>query len=173
MQTWQANFKGDLVISNSEITIQTGLQEVRLFQLSKTQSAKDLISLIALQITDLIEFIGLSGKMSAKQIFDTAEFILDDYASFSLMALQHCFNLIKKSEPPFDEKLYNSISGKKIIEWLRRYDKLVDDFIFADANKKIEYDKYRSFDRQRNSGDKLLGISGALGHLKNQIKNNK
>ena len=58
VQTWQANFKGDLVISNSEITIQTGLQEVRLFQLAKTQSEKDLISLIALQITDLIEFLG-------------------------------------------------------------------------------------------------------------------
>ncbi len=159
-----------MVISNSDITIDAGLKERRLFQLKKTVKKEEIIGIVAMQITDLIEFLGLDGKMSGAQILTTAEYIVDDFENFSLMALQHCFNAIKKSEPPFDESLYNSISGKKIIDWLRRYDKKVDDFLFAEAERKTIHDQMRVYDRNRTAGDKLMGMSGALGLLKNQVK---
>ena len=153
------------MITNSQVTIDAGLKENRLSMLIKSIDKRELIAIIVLQITDLIEFIGLSGKMSAKQIFDTAEFIVDDYCNFSLMGLQHCFNLIKKSEPPFDDKLYNSISGKKIIEWLRRYDAYVDNYIFDEANRKLERDQMRALDREISAGDKLLSVALTYNHI--------
>jgi len=172
VQTWLQNFNGD-IISNSDITVDKGLKETRICQLKKTISHKELVGIIVLQITDLLDFLGLQSKMSAKQIFDTAEFIIDDYDNFSYTGLQHCFNKIKKSETPFDEPLYNSITGKKIIGWLRKYDAFVDDYIFSEANSKIYHDQMRAYDRKKMTGEGLIGMSGAFSELKKTVKNQK
>ncbi|MEA3450283.1 MAG: hypothetical protein U9Q83_00100 [Bacteroidota bacterium] len=162
-----------MVIQNNEITIKSGLAEARIRHLKKSIAHKEIIGLVVMQITDLIEFLGLDGKMKAKQIFDTAEFICDDFANFSLMGLQHCFNMVKKSEPPFNENLYHSINGKKIIEWLRRYDVYVDKYLFADAERKLFSDQMRAFDRKKTIGDGLIGVAGAIGTLKQNVKKRK
>jgi len=115
----------------TKINIQEGLKETRLMQLKKTFEHKELIGIVALQITDLQDFLNVKQKMTAKQIFDTAEFIVNDYEFFSLTHLQDCFNRIKRAEPPFDGSLYSSIDGRKIMEALQRYDELVDNHIFG------------------------------------------
>lgn len=173
VQTWKQNFAGDMVISNTQITIDAGLKETRLTALKKTVERVELIGIIVLQITDLLDFLGMQSKMSAKQIFDTAEFIIDDYDNFSFTGVQHCFNMIKKSEAPFNDTLYNSITGRKIIDWLHKYDTFVDDYLFQEAESKIYHDQFRAYDRKKNVGDGLIGMSGALTELKNNVKKHK
>lgn len=160
------------MIRNRDITIQTGLQERRLYQLAKTQSEKELIGLIGLQLQDLIEFLGLNGKMTAKQIFDTAEFILDKHGFFSLRALQHCFNMVKNSEKPFDKPLYNAINGKKILEWLNKYHEIVDEYLFADANSKVYTDHFRATERtkQDDINRAFADLTSTFGRVKDAVR---
>jgi len=155
-------------MSNSEITLKTGLNELRLFNLKTTQEPKVIIGLVALQITDLLQFLGMQDKMNAKQIFDTAEFIYTDFEFFSLRGLQHCFNMIKRKEYPFDVPLYNQISGVKILGFLQQYDKYVDEQLFAEANSKIYSDTFRAYDKPKTN---LAGIAGAMSELKQSVKN--
>ena len=173
VRIWQKNLSGDLVISNSEITVEKAFDEPKLLDLQKSQDRKTLIGLIVLQINDLLEFLGMEGKMKAKHIFDTAELILDTYGAFSLRNIQHCFNLVKRAEYPFNEELYNKVDGRKILKWLKRYDELIlEDYIFGEAESKILHDKTRSMFRKKTLDDRLIDVAGAFGQLKSTLKQN-
>lgn len=140
-------------------------------QLKKTVNQAELVAVIALQIQDLLDFLGM--EMTSKQVVDTAEFILEKHAFFSIRGLQHCFNMIKNSEPPFNKPLYNKVTGRKILDWLHEYDKLVDEHLFADANNKVSHDEFRGFYQNRNKADKLFNVAGAMSMLKQEVKNKK
>lgn len=135
--------------------------------LKRTVNQAELVTVICLQIQDLLDFLGM--EMTSKQIVDTSEFILDKHDFFSIRGLQHCFNMIKSSEPPFNKPLYNKITGRKILDWLQEYDKLVDEHLFDDANKKVYYDGFRSVNRNK-AEQKLINISSGLNLLRDQIK---
>ena len=128
------NFSGDLSksIPIAEINMQAGIQEHRLMHLKKTFEHKELIGIIVFQIVELQEFLNVRTKMTAKQVFDTAEFILDAYEFLSFTSIQDCFNRIKKAESPFDAPLYSSVDGRKIMELIQKYDNLLDDELFGD-----------------------------------------
>lgn len=127
----------------AEITMSAGLKEDRLMILKKTFEHKELIGIVALQITDLQDFLNVKTKMTAKQIFDTAEFIVNDYEFFSLMHIQDCFNRIKRAEAPFNGPLYSSLDGRKILEALQKYDELIDEAIFGKDTER-HYSNLRS-----------------------------
>ncbi|MCF6184233.1 MAG: hypothetical protein L3J56_06345 [Bacteroidales bacterium] len=130
---WLMNFGEDTAkrIPVAKINIREGLKETRLMHLKQTFEQKELAGIVALQITDLQDFLNVKQKMTAKQIFDTAEFIINDYEFFSLTHVQDCFNRIKKAESPFNGSLYSSIDGRKILEALQKYDELIDEAIFG------------------------------------------
>lgn len=117
----------------ADININAGLEEHRLMHLKKTFEQKELSGIVALQITDLQDFLNVKTKLSAKQVFDTAEFIIDTFDFMSFTLIQDCFNRIKKAEYPFDGSLYSSIDGRKIMEALNIYDRLMYDHIFEKA----------------------------------------
>ncbi len=94
--------------------------------LKATFPAQTIIGVIALQITDLQNFLNFKNKMSANQILDTAEFILEDFEILSFTMIQDCFNRVKRGLPPFDKVLYQSLSGRKILDFLAEYDRMVD-----------------------------------------------
>lgn len=123
--------------------MEEGLKEHRLLHLKKTFELKELIGIVALQITDLQDFLNVKSKMSASQIFDTAEFIVDCYDFLSFTLIQDCFNRIKKALPPFDGSLYSSIDGRKIMEALQKYDILLDEQTFG-VDLKEHMSKLRS-----------------------------
>ena len=110
--------------------------------------------------------------MNADQIIDTAEFILDNFHGLSIRALQHCFNMIKMAEPPFNKELYNTINGTKIMKFIQDYDKYVDNKLFSKANLKVERAKFiakETFEEQktlRRVGD----LSTEMQNLKEQTK---
>jgi hypothetical protein len=163
--------KGVIRIEPSEINLSSGLTELRLYQLRKSQPLKDLVGIVVLQINDLLEFLGRTGKMTANNIFDTAEIIIEKFDILSFRLIQDCFNRIKKSEPPFNDELYNSITGRKIMTWLDKYLNIVDDHLFADANKKVYSDSLRIFDKQVNKTEQgLFNVAGAFKELNHNLK---
>lgn len=163
------SFKGDLVIPNSEITLQTGLNERRFMHLKKTVNQAELVTVISLQIQDLLDFLGM--EMTSKQIVDTSEFILQKHDFLSIRGVQHCFNMVKSAEPPFNKPLYNSVTGRKILDWLREYDKLVDEYLFADAEKKVYLDGFRKLDKKINKTQQgLIGLADAMGTIRENLK---
>lgn len=129
------NFGEDIEnrIPNIHVNIEAGLKEHRLYHLKKTFEQKELTGIIALQITDLQEFLNVKSNMSAKQVFDTAELIVEEHEFMSFTLIQDCFNKIKKAEKPFDGSMYGSLDGRKIMEALQKYDNVVDEEIFGYA----------------------------------------
>jgi len=67
--------------------------------------------------------------MSANAILDTAELIVSEYGYFSLDMIMDCFKLVKAAKAPFDDEVYGSLSGRKILSWLKRYEQYVLDMI--------------------------------------------
>jgi hypothetical protein len=152
------------------ITKESGLAERRLFQLKFTQKAKSLVIMVSLQIQDLLDFFGFKNSMNANQILDTAEFIVDSYDNFSLRAIQHCFNMLKKGDPPFDKELYNTLNGAKILRFLKEYDAFIDDYLFSEATFKTETDKFRADDRKDFTTQKIGNLSFAIKDIKKQFE---
>ncbi len=128
MTRWLRHYGNDTPkrIPNNEITMQKGIAELRLMHLKATFPAQTIIGVIALQITDLQNFLNFKNKMSPNQILDTAEFILDDFEILSFTMIQDCFNRVKRGLPPFDKVLYQTLSGRKILYFLAEYDRMVD-----------------------------------------------
>jgi len=154
------------------ITKDSGLAERRLFQLKFTQKEKSLVIMVSLQIQDLLDFFGFKNTMNANQILDTAEFIVQDFDNFSIRAIQHCFNMLKKGEPPYNTELYNTLNGAKILRFLKKYDEYIDDYLFSESNKKAEHDKIRAFTRTdiENSISKLGNLSAGFNAIKKRNK---
>ena len=157
-------------ISNSIVTKEYALQEPCMFQLKNTMDVQTLEAVISLQIRNLLEFFNFKNTMNADQILDTAEFIVQDFDGLSLRAIQHCFNMIKKSEYPFNKELYNTINGHKILQFLAEYDKYIDDYLFGKATFKTELDKYRADDRKDFTSQKLGNLSTAIKDIKKQFQ---
>lgn len=169
MQIWQRNLSGAIRISAKEVTHQTALSEVRLVHLKRTVPQSELVGIVVLQITELLDFLGMSTKMNANSIFDTAEILLDKFDFHSIRGFQHCFNLIKTGEYPFDDVLYNTINGRKVIEFMQKYDKYIDDYLFAKATAKTEHDHMRYYDRPETERG-LIALGNAFEHLKTARK---
>lgn len=170
LTTWQRHLAGDIRVDSQKINIQNSLSELRMFHLKRSQTRQQLIAVVSLQIQDLIGFLNFKNTMTSNQILDTAEFIVDFYDCFSLMGIQHCFNLIKRSAKPFDKELYQSISGKKILEFLKTYDAYTDDYLFQKAKQKVSHDDFRAL--ERSSHDNQLQKIGNLAESFKEIKRN-
>lgn len=146
-------------IPSVHINMQEGLKETRLMHLKKTFEQKELVGIVAMQITDLQDFLNVKTKMNAKQIFDTAEFILESYEFFSFTLLQDCFNRIKKAEYPFNGSLYSSIDGRKIMEALQKYDILIDNELFKQEEHKANLRSEMENPEQLRKMHKLINKS--------------
>ncbi len=146
------------------------MQEPNLKRLKKTISENELITIVSLQIKDLLDSLDFKNSMNANQIVDTAESIVNNKDGFSIRALQHFFNMIKDSEYPFNVELYNTINRHKIMKFLQDYYKYVDDKLFSKANFKVEIEKMRADERQITTAGKLGGISEKFNKIKKELK---
>ena len=140
MMRWLMNFSGDIGnrIPPAEINVENAIAEHRIVHLKATFDLKEIVGLIAIQITDLQDFLNIKERMNARQILDTAEMIIEAKPEFSLTAIQDCFNRIKRAEYPYDGPLFNSLDGRKLMEALNKYDTIMLDHIYnTDEQKKI------------------------------------
>ena len=122
IQKWAKHFQSSSErIPTSLVSVDNGLQEKRLFVMKKHCTEKEIGAVLMLQIKSLNDFLNLSKKMSADQIAETARLILDSYDDMSFTAIQDCFTRIKMAKAPFDDKMYESIDGRKIFQFLDTY----------------------------------------------------
>lgn len=70
-------------------------------------------------IADLVRFLNMNQLMSAEQVLDTAELIIDtpDFRIYKIDDIKHCFNLAKRGH---FGKIYR-IDGAVILDWLNQY----------------------------------------------------
>lgn len=109
-----------------------------------------LVALVSVMIKDLQDFLEPSRKMSAKAIMDTAELIVDEYLVFSLDMIVDCFRKVKAAKPPFDDEVYGALSGRKIMQWLGKYDK----YVMGILNREAYEEKVRGM--EANIGNDYL-----------------
>ena len=127
--------------------------------LTKAVGRDKLVALVSVMIKDLQDFLEPSRKMSAKAIMDTAELIVDEYEVFSLDMIVDCFRKVKTAKPPFDDEVYGALSGRKIMQWLSRYDQYVMDML----NRESYEAKAR--DMEANIGnDYMERLAKRIGH---------
>lgn len=111
------------------ISVGHGLKDLRLFMMKKHATDIELGAVLMLQIRSLRDFLNVRKTMTEDQIGETAHMIMDEYDDFSFTAIMDCFNKIKRSRPPFHEKLYESLDGRKIMEYLSIYRAYQSEFL--------------------------------------------
>jgi len=149
---WQKHLSGGLEhkrLPAHAINVTAAVAEPRISHLTRVAPRENVIALITLQIKDLIDFFNFKSTMSSEQIVDTAEFVVDEHYNLSLMAVQDCFNLIKKAKPPFDKDLYQSIDGRKILEALNKYDIYMHEHLMAAAEEESKTSIRSAMDNPR------------------------
>jgi len=146
--------------------MKAGLLEPRIFQLKKVTEEKELIGIIALAIKSFDDFLG-SKPMTGLQILDAAELITKKFDSLSVMAIVDCFERVKSAEPPFDDVIYRSLDGRKIMELLRKYDKVVEAKLFRDET---EQRLAENFSRHLSGEGKQQKVNTFFKQLKKQKK---
>ena len=119
-----------------KVETKKALEAPRIMHLTKAVGRDKLVALVSVMIKDLQDFLEPSRKMSAKAIMDTAELIVDEYEVFSLDMIADCFRKVKTAKPPFDDEVYGALSGRKIMQWLGRYDQYVMDMVNREAYEK-------------------------------------
>lgn len=149
---WKKHFDGDIQsrIPISALSVQSGLEDRRFFVMKKHVDELLLIAVIAKQIEDLKSFLNLKSNFNSNQILDTAEIILQKYDDMSFTALMDCFSRIKTANPPFNGKLYESIDGRKVFEFLDTY-----------RNYQIDYLENAHLDRKASSDFALDDLKNA------------
>jgi len=160
-----------MVISSEEICLQEGLREQPIYMLEENKiEKKEIVGVLVMLIEDLQEYMG-KGTMKAKQMFDVAEYIYEQYPNLSIKSVANCFKMIKKSEPPYNEPIYGGINGRFIMESLRKYHEIVDEYLFGDAERKVEIEmQYKKNNNISETESKLYGIAGRLEELKQNVK---
>lgn len=175
---WLKHYGNDMAnrIPMSLINVQQGLQDPQLHYLKKNTSVAELVTVLSFQIKNLADFLNLSKTFTAVQIADTAELIIEEFDDFSFTALADCIKCIKAARPPFNDKFYEHLDGRKFIEMLHRYrdyqidereklnrqikpvpqdnpDHKVDPNI-SEKLRKLNEDLLRSFTQQKIKGEK-------------------
>lgn len=90
--------------------------------LKQSQPRQLLIAILAKQIESFASFFNVARPMSADQILDLAEIIIDENDDLSFEAFQDCLNRLKTGRFPFENvKMYSSISPADIVRHLREY----------------------------------------------------
>jgi hypothetical protein len=78
-------------------------------------------TIIDFMLVRLSAFFNLKRNLTTDQIFDISTMIVAEFSDMSLESIQHCLNSVMLGKPPFAEKLYESIDGRKVMDWLRTY----------------------------------------------------
>ena len=125
-------------------------------QLSKQLGEESVKAYLELFIFDFIEFINPARNMTAKQISQTAELILEKHYVLKVPEIAYVFRLAKQS---YFGQIYEGIDGLKILSWFDKYfqdrldsaelfserehqnskaNKLIDNSVIYEAYKKME-----------------------------------
>lgn len=108
-------------VPSSLINTAQGLADPRLFFLKKNTPEQELVAVLSFQIENLAGFLNISKNFTPVQIIDTAVLILKEYDDLSFTAIADCIDRIKAAKPPFDGPLYQSIDGRKLLEYFNKY----------------------------------------------------
>jgi primosomal protein N'' len=158
------HYKNDMDrIPMALINVQQGLNDPRLFFLKKNTSEFELVAVLSAQIKNLADFLNIGKNFSSAQIVDTAELILNEFDDLSFTAIADCINKIKSAAPPFDSNLFQSIDGRKLLEYFHRYrDHQID--ILEQSHRAVKASEPEGFTafRDPNIAEKLKGLSVAL-----------
>lgn len=165
---WVQHYGKDMAarVPMSMINVQQGLEDPRLFFLKKNTPESELVAILSLQIKDLANFLNISKNFSAMQMVDTAELILAEFDDLSFTAIQDCVNKIKTAKPPFDGPLYQSIDGRKLLEYFHRYrDHQID--MLEEQHHQTKVSEPEGFTNFKNPAiaEKLKGLSESLTRL--------
>lgn len=92
---------------------------IELAMIRKELGSEYQLKYIMMWLVDLNEFINAKFKMSADQIKGTAQLIADTFYYFKISEFYFALKCIKKG---IYGKLYESLDGMKIMDWLSQYD---------------------------------------------------
>lgn len=129
---WENHFaKGTQLtrVPVSELTVENGLKETRLFALKRKTEESRLVAIVSLQIKSLLDFLNLKTTMNPDQVIDTAEIIVSTYDDFSFTAIMDCFQKIKTNQEPFKNNFYERLDGRKLLSFFDIYRDYQLDFL--------------------------------------------
>jgi len=75
-------------------------------------------ALIVYAITDLISYFNIGKVMSAEQVAQTTDLIIEEYSQLKIDDFKLCFNRAKKGEYG---QVYDRLDGQVIFGWLEKY----------------------------------------------------
>lgn len=163
LQQWLNHLKNGSRIPKEMITVEASISDRRFFLQKKIVSQKELGAIVMLQIESLQNFLNIKNKLGPDQIGETAALILSEYDDLNFTAIEDCFNRIKLAKAPFNDTLYESIDGRKILTFLERY-----------RNYQIEFLEQKRLDEKQlaNSTEILQNdvFSSSISKISEQMK---
>lgn len=106
------------------------LQEVQIPGHAEVNLATTMLTIIVAQ---QVEYFNVTNTMSANQVADTVEDIIDLYPHMTLEEVATCFGIRRRST-----ELFNRLEPTILISWLRDYDYERDGFCEEQASKPPE-----------------------------------
>ena len=131
------------------------LQEVQIPGHAEVNLATTMLTIIVAQ---QVEYFNVTNTMSANQVADTVEDIIDLYPHMTLEEVATCFGIRRRST-----ELFNRLEPTILIAWLRDYDYERDGYCEEQASKLPEA-TYTGHEMSLDEYNKWLEVEAAKGN---------
>ena len=135
-------------------TIETGIQSRPISCLAPYVETHALADTLTLLLVKFRGMFNMKNNLNQEQVEMVVDLIIEMYADLGIGAVWHCLMMIVKGEKPFDEKLFENLDARKVLDALGRYRDLQANYREMLHYQKIERRSFFEGDLDRWGRDK-------------------